>query len=181
MLEIITPSTTQAITVSDLKSHLRIDHDGENDLLSVLIDASTEYIETETDKAITPKQYRWTTDTICGVMTLPKSPLISVDEIQYFDSDNISQMVTIFGTIKSTNLPSELVIENPSATYIRPDAVTITFTAGFSTVPCLYQLAIRLLAGAYYENREAEQPITLKQFSTGLNRILNLLRAGDYS
>jgi len=93
---------------------------------------------------------------------LPLSPLVSIDQITYFDAGGVSQTLD----------PSAYDVFDGEGGFVEPvfgtcwpwtprrrRAVTINFTAGYgddaSSVPAFVVQLILLLVGHYYEHREA--------------------------
>jgi hypothetical protein len=120
---------------------------------------------------------------------LPRPPLVSVTEIKYYDTANSQQTLDTseYRMIAGTNAPG--LVEPINAwpqTHWRTDAVSIEFVAGYSdgetsTPPELVKHAIKLLAGAWDQNRESEVIGTsIGQSNLGIDRILGLLSVGTY-
>lgn len=102
---------------------------------------------------------------------LERSPLISIDSVQYYDTKETLQTLTAWNSISNptgiyypalTNPEPGLLALRPDAywpdTYIRPDAIQIKFTAGFGTtadkIPQNLRHAILLLTKHLYDNRD---------------------------
>lgn len=113
-------------------------------------------------------------------------PLLSIEEIAYLDSVTAEKQILDPSKyiVDSDSEPARLFPGPagaiwPSVLYV-PNAVQITFVAGYDTdpstsgVPSGIALAILMLVANYYENREAAQPGT---FSEIPNHIQNLLWA----
>jgi uncharacterized phiE125 gp8 family phage protein len=113
-------------------------------------------------------------------------PLLSIEEIAYLDSQTGERQVLDPSKyiVDSDSEPARLFPGPagaiwPSVLYV-PNAVQITFVAGYDTdpstsgVPSAIVLAILMLVANYYENREAAQP---GSFSEIPNHIQNLLYA----
>lgn len=99
--------------------------------------------------------------TLCSpnanIVDLMRAPLVSVDSVQYYDSDNT---LTTWATSEYRyTTPSYLAgVLQPNTTfpttYSRIDAVQVTFTTGFSSVPDRGKQAIRLIVGSWWNSRE---------------------------
>lgn len=159
---------TPIISLSEAKLHLRVEHDADDTLIAALVQAVTDYLDAEhgiLGRALITQ--RWALS-LSGFPTerliaLPVVRVRSVVSVTYYDSDNVQQ-----------TLPSEsytLIVNDERAaiylpsgsdwpdTYDRPDAVTVTYNAGYgdeaSDVPQAIKQAALLLIGNFYENREA--------------------------
>jgi len=216
-LVIVTPPTSEPVDLATAKNFLRVTTNNDDTLISALITAAREVVETFTGRSIATKTYRqsldsfpYYTDSVMSQMAYPPSyyslprysttlwnysqmiklfapPLIGVLSIDYIDSQTQSKL---------TLDPSKYIVdlENeparifpgpagaiwPSVLYV-PNAVQITFTAGYDTdpssgpgVPKAIIAAILMLVANYYENREAAQA---GSFGSIPNHIENLLWA----
>jgi uncharacterized phiE125 gp8 family phage protein len=114
-------------------------------------------------------------------------PLLSIEEIAYLDSQTGERQVLDSSRyiVDSDSEPARLFPGPagaiwPSVLYV-PNAVQITFVAGYETPPSTASgvpdgivVAILMLVANYYENREAAQPGAFSQIP---NHIQNLLWA----
>jgi hypothetical protein len=97
-----------------------------------------------------------------GVITLPRAPLVSVDQVTYLDNSSTLQTLNLSQYVVTTGAPGRMA---PVFGQIWPvtlpqiGAVQIQFTAGYSAdaskVPLTDVAAIKLVLGLLYENREA--------------------------
>lgn len=183
MLQQLTPPSELAIDLNTALAHLCIDGTSEYDRVTELINAAQNYIETAITGGITLVNTQWlevlpyfdqfsqlpnreslwvqynTTSyrypTSCSI-SLPKPPHISVDSITYYDADNVQQTLATdqYYVLLPYRQPATVQpVTTWPATYCRPDAVQITFTAGFSTVPPALKHAILLLIAEWDRHR----------------------------
>lgn len=147
-----------------LKSHLRIDHDDENDLLDALIIAAREYYEAATRRALITQTWQLTLDAWPGgnSLRLPKPPLQSISHIKYLDEGGLETTWASSNYVVDTAGGRVALAKNiswPTVSLYPVGAVRITFAAGHgaaaSNVPQRSIQAIKLLIGHWYENREA--------------------------
>ncbi|WP_173935107.1 head-tail connector protein [Chelativorans sp. Marseille-P2723] len=169
---LITPPAIQPITLAEAKLHLRVDHNDEDALIESLIRAATEYLDGWTGilgRCLVEQVWRQDHDRFARQMIIPLGPVIAVQSLTW--RDPAGQLSTI---------PSgsyDLRIDEAGNAVIRFDAdyafptnlhesraVGITFKAGYetkpgppstSTVPDPLKVAILLLVGHWYQNREA--------------------------
>ena len=165
-LKVKTAAVSNPITLTDVKNHLRIDdsYTAEDTYLNTLIEAAIDYVEGEhgigiylSSQVITVFLDNFYAREIC----IPVLPVISIDEIRYFDTAEVQQ--TWAATNYHTDIyskPARIVVKNTvslPATQDRPNAVEIDATVGFSTVPQLLKNGLLLMIGHWYENRESVQ------------------------
>lgn len=194
-LTLITPADTLPLTREEVKQHLRIDHDDEDSLVDIYLAAAVAHAEDFLQRSLMPQVWEVTLDdfppyydpapglTLAEIrdlqtLELPRPPLISVDQVRYFDAagDEIEIDAENY-TVDLSRSPGFIV---PVDGYDWPDTmegankVTIRFTAGYpdvvtdsgsssgviSTVPAAIRAAILLICCDLYENRgNAEMPI----------------------
>lgn len=176
-LKTITASPALPVGVDLAKSHLKIQHDLEDDLFAIWIDAARERVEIETESSIVEQEYELRIAAFAKTL-LPRGPVQSIDSIEYYDLDNTLQ------TLASSEyyLVDDCVVFDGLALpslYDREDAIVITYTAGPTEedgTPSLAQLAVLLLVGVANENREAVAPIELKNVPQSYQAIITNLR-----
>lgn len=187
-LQLVTPPTETPVSLDEVKSHLRIDTDDEDDVLTAFLAAATQSIDGKDGsigRALVTQQWRLYLDHFPVAMLpnapytrspyvtqirrfdilIPMPPLQEVTAIEYLDQDNVWQTLD----------PSDYIVDSvtepariaPAFGKMWPlvnvgltstNAVKVTFTAGYgdpSAVPDTIKLAIKLLVGSWYENREA--------------------------
>ncbi len=140
-LVITAAPSDELLSVEEAKRHLRVMSGDLDDEIASLIRAARDYCERFTQRSLrttvtrTLKQKAWW----CKDIKLPWPPLLTVSGITYYDTDNASQ------TLGAGNYSVELstdgggrVLWTSTATipalYDRPDAITITFTAGYASI-----------------------------------------------
>ncbi len=141
-LFLVTAPSSEPVSLSELKLHLRVDSTTEDDLITGLNVAAREYAEAFTQRAIPPQTFDYKLDAFpCGSeFYLPKAPCISVTSISYIDTNGDTQ--TLATTVYGTDLPvgpqaraGRIYLKYqqvwPSTRDI-PNAVTIRFVAGYA-------------------------------------------------
>ena len=110
---------------------------------------------------------------------LPIGPVQSAT-VQYYDTANVLQTLTQgtdYYLMTPTFLPATLTPNGVwPATAIRPDAVKITLTVGYSTLPGNIARAVKSLAATWFFYRESESEKTTKELNAGLSRIIEQMR-----
>jgi uncharacterized phiE125 gp8 family phage protein len=181
-----------------MKAHLRIDNNASDGPLTSLIVAARNVIEEKLERSLITQTWRLTLDRFPdgefnretglweqGRITVPRPRLQTVSSITYVDTDGTTQ--TLDPTLYSTDPNGEPGRISPAFDQLWPttrdqmNAVTITYTAGYGTtaayVPVPILLAIKLLVGHWYENREASTagaPVT--ELPMGVDALLGPYR-----
>ena len=185
MLTLVTAPESYPTDLDAIKAHLRIDEDTDDTLLTAYIEAATSYCEVQTGRAYVSQTWDLMLSSFSNPIWIPKPPLQSVTYVKYYDSDNEQQTWgsenyhVVTGTKAQGRLEPVNGVSYP-ATYSRPDAITIRFVAGYSSMPAQVVHAVKLLCGHFYENRENEQYHHSRPISLGADRLLDQLRAGEY-
>lgn len=160
--------TVEPVALARMKNHLRVDEDmtDDDDFIAALIGAAREYIEGATRRALITQTWRLS---LAGwpdgdEIELPKPPLQSVTSVVYTDADgNATEWDSAEYLVDTDSEPGRVVLANgygwPGVTLRSMNPIQITYVAGYgddgSAVPKIYQHAIKLLVGHWYENREA--------------------------
>ena len=163
--KLISPSVVDIVPLALAKSHLRVDHAADDTLIASYAKAAIAHIE----------GYSGMADVILGVSTweqyqdafppgslkILQRPLISIDKVEYLDAvsglyvewpdtnymKDIFSFYGLIAPVDSWPSPKDAV-----------NAVKVTFKAGFgnttASIPEDLKLAILLLVGHWYENRE---------------------------
>lgn len=153
---------TGIVTLTEAKEHLRVDDTSEDTLINTLILAASSAAQEMAGKALVSQSWQWQTAQPTGRVSLPMFPIETIDAITYQDADDATQSLTVsdfrlFGDQNSAAIEPKDGISWPSM-HARPDALSITFTAGFgdiSTVPDTLKTAALLLIAHWFENRMA--------------------------
>lgn len=155
--------TLRAVDLNSFKLHARIDFDDQDTLLDQYIDAATDYAEEYQNRCWRLSTWQATYDSFpCdGVFYLPRPPLVAVSSIAYRDTAGDSQTFSAsYYVVDATSEPGRIGL---AISQVWPsigdmlNAVTITYTAGFSDVadiPARTRQAIRMLANHWFLNRE---------------------------
>jgi uncharacterized phiE125 gp8 family phage protein len=145
----------EPVLVAEMKAHLRLDGDDEDDLVGALIAAARVAVENDIRRVLIAQGWRaiverWPED---GV-TLPVVPVLSVEAVRAVDAEG-----------DATALDADSYELDPADFSVTIDPVTATehyeidFTAGYGSsgvdVPQPLRLAIRLLVTHWFENRSA--------------------------
>ncbi len=162
-LKLLTPPAVEPISLADAKAHLRVDTTDEDSTINLLITVARESIEQETGRALITQSWSWVFDhwPDAFALSVPKPPLITVDAIKSFDSEDAATIVDVNDFIlNASSFDGRLVLKVGSSWPIaqRPIAgFEIQFTAGYGAaatdVPAPLRQAILLLVAQSFEER----------------------------
>ena len=182
------PPSVEPVTTTNQKDWMRVDTSDEDTLIGNLASASRAYIELSTGRQFitAPWQYKVSTFPAGVDLVLPISPLQSVSSITYVDTDSVTQ--TWDSSLYTVDTASDVGRVRPIYDEDYPivrgyaDDVTVTFIAGYgdaaTDVPDRALTAIKLLAANWFENREANTPISLQAVPSGLETLIWSLNDG---
>lgn len=157
-----TAPTEEPVSLEDVASHCRIDVADEGAFLGSLIKAAREMVETDARLALMSQTLALRLDCFPSwEIELRAHPVVAISSVVYLSTANVS--TTMDSSDYRVDIYSKPSILTPAygetwpATYPVTNAVTITFTAGYTSqtaVPELAKRAIYLLVGDWYRNRE---------------------------
>jgi len=153
----------EPVTVDEVKSFLRIDHDDENSLLASLITSSRLQIEAALDLALITQSWSWTFDSWPkgNVLELPIGFVRSVEAVRITARDGtVNEVSPDQFVLEGGRIPPRLL--SKSGDWPKPGipalGIEIAFTAGFgsepSDVPEPIRQALLMLVAHWYEHRD---------------------------
>lgn len=161
-IAIVNAPATEPVSLADLKRHLRVDHGHEDEAITAIGVAARAWLESVTGLALITQTIRQTEQVWPGgrVIELARFPVQSITSIQYRDGDDAVQ--TLASSAYRLEIDDAAVVLAANQTWPDitqgPGAVKITFVAGVDDAASVNPMAahaIRLLAGHFFENREA--------------------------
>ncbi|MCT8506142.1 head-tail connector protein [Chromohalobacter moromii] len=157
------------IELADAKLHLRLidsrddadSYTAEDTLIQALIDAAVRYAENHTQARIASPTVSKVLDGFPaqdGAIELPWSPVIAIESLEYVDPEGVEQTLDA-STLRLDTRPimptlSPQYGSDWPRTIDEPESVTISATVGYETIPPDIRVALLLLVGHWYENRE---------------------------
>lgn len=164
-VRLLTQPSVSAISLEDAKAHLRVTSTTEDSVIQELLAVAASEVEARTCRVLLESTFALYLDRFpdSAPIVLPRAPLIAVDSIKYLDGDGVEQ------TLAAEDYMVELRREPgrvhpwlswPATQASRPDAVTITFRAGYANpdaIPAALKHAIRLYVADVYLNRSATE------------------------
>lgn len=159
-LTLLSPPAGEPLTLAEMKTHLRVDHDGEDGLIAGVLAAAVRTVEARGGLALLSQQWRLALDAAPEeTLVLPIAPCASIDAVSVIDADGASQAVDPHLYDAATGAPGRVRRTGPwPAPGPRLDGVRIDFTAGYAdaaSVPAALKQAVMTLAAHFYETREA--------------------------
>jgi len=188
--ELSTAPSGDVVDMADVLDHLRVSDESEYTYLAALVDRAVRWVERRTQRQLLTATWKLYLDAFPAEIQLRKLPVASVTSIQYVDLDGDTQTLsaTYYQTdYKSADRPGRIM---PAYGYSWPNtrssiynAVTVTFTAGYgaaSAVPETIKQAIMMLAGHWYDHREAVDELEYKPVPYAVDNLLSLDEWGYY-
>lgn len=178
--QITSSPATEPVTLADMKLHLRVDDDTDDDLITSLISAARQWCEDYENRAYITQTITLKRDDLENVMVLPRPKLQSVTSIKYIDLNGVQQ--TVDSTIYNVDIHSEpgrvTLAYNQNWPNYRGDVngIEIIYVSGYgaaSAVPAKTIAAIKLLTAHLYENRQVAVTTELKEIPLGVKSLLN--------
>ena len=158
-----TDPTALAVSVADMKTFLRLSVSTHDALVQTLIEAAQRMFETRAN--IMLKAQTWdlslSQSEVVEKIEIAKYPILSFSAVTYYDDDNTLQSFTHSADdyISFINgRPGSLILASVPSVYDREDAMKITFTGGYSTVPDDIELAIKMMVWRMYKH--PDDPVT---------------------
>lgn len=163
-LDLLTPPTTEPITLDEAKAQCRVTSADEDALLTALIVAARQTCENELHRALISQVWVKTLDTFPDAVKLAYPPVLTVDAVEYRESvaGVWTTLSTVAYSVDVSTVPGYVV---PAYGYTWPDvypeinAVKVTFSCGYgptaATVPEAVKHWIKLHVAHYFKNREA--------------------------
>lgn len=161
--------STDLITLSEAKLHLKIDYNADDPVISTCISFAQDYLQNETGRLVgeqTIEGYldEWPSD---KVIYLDDSPIIRVSTVKYLDAAGDEQTLSSSNYVFARGTRSRLVLK-PDYTWPDladlPQAVKVTYVGGWkrganqsqgeTEIPAELLKCMYLLVNHFYEHRE---------------------------
>ena len=161
--QLIQGPSVEPITLSEARAHMRVSHSEEDELIAGLVSSARITVETITRRSLISQKWRLFSDTFppTSVIKLPHSPVITVESVKYYDTDGELQTFANSNYwVDLVSAPARLMLRDgvsyPDTQDNRPNAVEITYTAGFGerreSIPSPIRHCVKLLVAHLYEN-----------------------------
>jgi uncharacterized phiE125 gp8 family phage protein len=164
------------VTVTQLKTALKIDYSTDDADLLRLRDAAVDFITEYTGISILPEKH---TQYIPYWMKtrFESFPFIGIESVKYYDSTNtlVTMPATDYFLIRS-NPPSVYVNFREFPSIYEDTEIEINYTTGYGDLPNHLQQAVIAIVGAWYNNPEATAPISLSTVPMSAQFILDNMK-----
>lgn len=181
--EVTTAPTVEPVSVTDCKNQLRIDTSSDDTLISGYITAARETLErlmrrSFNTQTITMKLDGFPSGSI--QINLPRPPTVSATSVVYVDENGATQTwssanYTVDVQANPASISPNYDVDYPN-TRTQPNNVTVVYVAGYGAtaadVPEGIRLAIKMLVGNWYENREALVDHHLRDVPLGIKMLV---------
>ncbi|CAM5401939.1 Phage gp6-like head-tail connector protein OS=Afipia felis OX=1035 GN=NCTC12722_02678 PE=4 SV=1 [Afipia felis] len=184
----VTPPAIMPVSLAEAKAHLRVDFSEDDALINGLIAAATEHLDGWAGvlgRALVEQTWRQDFDAFDRCFGLPVGPVLSIEGIDWKDGTGDKYTIDADSYFRVTDSGGREFVkfvdgfEYPSGLAMS-EAVTVTYKAGYATVdgkttvPAPLKVAILLLVGNWYANRET---VTVGQVGVELPLAANALIA----
>jgi uncharacterized phiE125 gp8 family phage protein len=171
---LITPPVAEPLALADVKAHLRIDGEAEDDLLASLSVTAREHLERTTGLVLMRQGLRVYLDQwpACGTVEITRGPVAAIDDIRIYDADGIEASLDLSGHVLDGGArPARLWLRNRPAPGQALNGIEIEFTAGFgdtaADVPDTLRRAMLLHVALMWEFRgvitQSQQPAAVPE------------------
>lgn len=158
MLRIVTPATTEPVTLAEAKEHLRVIHSDDDALITAQITSARELVELETGVALVAAEYIWQPEHPGAYGYVASVPLwpATVDAVTYWDGTaRVAYDADVYAL---DDFRGSLTL----GCYARPQ---VEFTTVPGVVPESLKSAIKLRVMAEYE-ADADEAAKLRDAAT---------------
>ena len=171
----------EPVTLADLKAHLRLDGDGEDDLIAGLIRAAREDFEATTGTVLVEQSWRLTLDRwpASHMVLLRRCPVREVVSVTTYGQDGAAAILDPAACLLDAHAqPARLLFSQTPAIGAAMNGIEIDFTAGYgeaaTDVPDLLKRAVLMLVSHWFEFRASfgadQQPVSMPD---GYSRLLS--------
>lgn len=147
---------TEPVGLAEAKSHIRVDYDDEDVLITSLISAAREHCEVVTRLTLAPATWEARLDAFpAGAIELPHPPLLDVESVRYVDEGGVEvEVPAVDYTVDTLTMPGTVA---PVDRWPDGRDVRIRYRAGYEDgkIPHAARQAILLLVGHWHAHREA--------------------------
>jgi len=161
------------VTLATTKAALRIDYTDDDTELQRLIDAATSYVERRTGVALSSSTQTMYLASFADTM-IPVHPFTSITSVAYTYGGSSATMPSADYYVDRScgPLPVLRFMAAPASDEGTP--ITVTYVAGYASIPNELVSAIIGLVGAWYNNPESSQPVSLSVVPMGTDAIIDL-------
>jgi len=161
----LTPPTVEPLTLVEIRAHLRLDTDEEDELLLALAIVAREHLERETGLVLAARDFRlclddWPAD---GIVTIARGPIRTGASVTVYDGEGEPQVVDLDGHLLDGEArPARLWLRDVPQPGRALNGVEVEFSAGFgesaADVPQTLKRAMLLHVAAMFAVRGVVAP-----------------------
>lgn len=183
-LELVTPPSTEPVTTAELKTHLQLNTTAEDTLLSDFITTARVTFETMTRRPVIATTYRQWFYRFPSFIPIIRGAVSSVTYVKYYDTNGTLQTVdaSTYATDLTGLVPSVTMLNGtPSTSMNKVPVGYVQFVAGWANAGAVdpsVKVAIKILAGHYFKNREAYAEKSLSELPMGFRSICSIWTTG---
>lgn len=181
---------TAPVSLAEARAQLRFIEEADtadDAYISALVDAACAWTQKHLGRSLAADtEWTLTLDCFPASIKLPMPPAATVDSVVYLDANGDAQTLSAAayrlygaGGFDPFVRPA-WGTDWPATADGEPDAVTVTYTAGYETLPAPIKQAILLIVSHYFENREASSAIDLKHLPMGVEALLKDYRQQSF-
>ncbi|KRB50165.1 hypothetical protein ASE04_16500 [Rhizobium sp. Root708] len=130
----ITPPVAEALTLAEVKAHLRLDDGNEDGMLTSLIRVAREHLERTTGLCLITQVWRLHLESIPEdrVIQIAKGPVQAIESLSIYDGTGEELELPVTGHVLDGNArPARLVLDRSMNPAIAVNGIEIDFSAGF--------------------------------------------------
>jgi uncharacterized phiE125 gp8 family phage protein len=193
-LRTVEPASAEPVTLAEARLQCKVDaidtstsppSHPDDALIQVLISGAREAVENFTNTILTDAVYDYRCASFGGCIMLPRGPVDTVDFVKYLDESEQLQTLSTAAYYLDDNPWAPLIglkkDQTWPAIYSRADAVRVQFSGGFvspNNVPKALVLAMKLLIGHWYRNREDSSVVQMHEIPMGAKVLMMPHRRG---
>jgi uncharacterized phiE125 gp8 family phage protein len=174
------------VTLAEAKAHLRVTSDTEDDTITSLIAAATQYLERDTGQSLLDQQWRAYFDAVPrdGVLELMRSPVRGIVAVTIYDSaGNPTELDGSEYYVNLVSRPARVRLVDGVTAPMRANGIEIDFDTGYgeagTDVPDMLKRAVLVLVAHWFEFRgvfdAADQPVSVPALYARLTRHFRFL------
>jgi len=162
-LKVITQPATEPVTNAEADLWMRYTGSLQDNVIDALITAARQSVESWTNRTLITTVYEYYLTDLCALIKIPTSTVQSITSITYIDTNGDTQTLssTLYG-LDNVSVKNSVYLK-PGQSYpavqVQPNAVKITFPAGYGTaatdVPQCLRAVIKMRVNELFEHREA--------------------------
>lgn len=183
--KLVTDVVAEPVTLADLKAHLRIDMTDDDAVVAGMGVAARRLVEEYTGRRLMPRTEQLLLDSFppCRQIMIPAAPVSAIGPLTYYDDANNPTVYPSANYITDFSGPIGMLVLKYGMIWPilgsnrRPvNVATVDFSSGYASaaqVPEPLTLAIKMLTGHFYENREATSMLDVKEVPLGMRHLMD--------